>query len=216
MAPEPAYESDALRIFKLGPLGPYANNAWILVDKATSQSALIDAVPEIDQVLAATEGTDLRLVLFTHSHPDHIDSFDALREKTDAPFHMHPDEPWADQSRIDVHLGGGETVTLGETEFQVIYTPGHTPGGLCYYHAPFCVVGDSLFPGGPGHSRSNANLQTLIGSITTQLHPLPEETVILPGHGDETTIGASKTEYAAFAARDHDADLHGDVLWERD
>ena len=216
MAPEPAYESDALRIFKLGPLGPYANNAWILVDTATSQSALIDAVPEIDQVLAATEGTDLRLVLFTHSHPDHIDSFDALREKTDAPFHMHPDEPWADQSRIDVHLSGGETVTLGETEFQVIYTPGHTPGGLCYYHAPFCVVGDSLFPGGPGHSRSNANLQTLIGSITTQLHPLPEETVILPGHGDETTIGASKAEYAAFAARDHKADLHGDVLWERD
>ena len=216
MAPEPAYESDALRIFKLGPLGPYANNAWILVDKATSQSALIDAVPEIDQVLAATEGTDLRLVLFTHSHPDHIDSFDALREKTDAAFHMHPDEPWADQSRIDVHLSGGETVTLGETEFQVIYTPGHTPGGLCYYHAPFCVVGDSLFPGGPGHSRSNVNLQTLIGSITTQLHPLPEETVILPGHGDETTIGASKVEYAAFAARDHDADLHGDVLWERD
>lgn len=213
----PAYETDDLRIVKLGPLGPYANNAWVLIDQATNRSAIIDAVPEIDQVLAAAEGTEVSLVLFTHSHPDHIDSFDALRDRfPDVPFHMHPDEPWGDHARIDVHLRGGETVELGQTRFDVIHTPGHTPGGLCYYHAPFCVVGDTLFPGGPGHSRSNANLQTLIQSITTELYRLPDATTILPGHGDDTTIGASKAEYEAFAARDHDPDLHGDVLWERD
>ncbi len=214
--PAGTYESDDLKIIKLGPLGPYANNAWILVDKATNKSAVVDAVPEIDQVLAAAEGTEISMVLFTHSHPDHIDSFDAMRERVSGPFYMHPDEPWADQSRIDVHLRGGETVELGETSFDVIFTPGHTPGGLCFYHAPFCVVGDTVFPGGPGHSRSNENLQTLIASITSQLHPLPGETTILPGHGDEATIAACVAEYAPFAARDHEPDLHGDVLWERD
>ena len=89
-------ESDTLRILKLGPLGPWSNNAFVLIDRATNQSAIIDAVPEIDQVLAATQGTTLRMVLFTHSHPDHIASFDELRTAVDVPFYMHPDEPWAD------------------------------------------------------------------------------------------------------------------------
>ncbi len=213
--PTTTYESDDLRILKLGPLGPYANNAWILIDKATNKSAIIDAVPEDGQVREAVAGTEISMVLFTHSHPDHIDSFDAWREH-DVPFYMHADEPWADHSRIDTHLTGGETIELGDTSFEVLFTPGHTPGGLCYYHAPFCVVGDTLFPGGPGNSRSNENLQTLIGSIITSLHSLPGETTILAGHGEETTIDASKAEYAAFTARDHDPDLHGDVLWERD
>ncbi len=214
-APAPVYESDDLRVLKLTALGPYSNNAFILVDKASNQSAIIDAVPQMDQILAAAAGTEISMVLFTHSHPDHIDSFDALREKITGPFHMHPDEPWADHSRIDVALQGGESIQLGETTLEVIHTPGHTPGGLCYYHAPYCVVGDTLFPGGPGHSTSNENLQTLIGSITERLHTLPADTIILNGHGDETTIGASREEYARFATKEHDADLHGDVLWEQ-
>ena len=77
------------------------------------------------------------------------------------------------------------------------------------------MVGDTLFPGGPGHSTSNENLQTLIGSITERLHSLPEDTIILNGHGDETSIGTSREEYARFATQEHDADLHGDVLWEQ-
>ena len=210
------WESDTLRIIKLGPLGPYANNAFVLVDKASNRSALIDAVPEVDQILDAAAGTRLSMVLFTHSHPDHIASFDPLRERLDVPFYMHADEPWADHTRIDVHLAGGETVALGDTVFQVIHTPGHTPGGLCFYHAPICIVGDTLFPGGPGHTRSNENLQTLIGSITERLYTLPDATIAFNGHGENTTIGASKAEYSEFAQGAHRSDLHGDVLWARD
>ena len=209
-------ESERLRVFKLGPLGPIANNGYVVVDKASNESAIVDAVPEIERVLEFAEGTTVRLVLFTHSHHDHIDSFDQLKGLVDAPFHMHPEEPWADQSKIDVHLTGGETIRLGETTFQVLHTPGHTPGALCYYDPPFCFVGDTLFPGGPGHSTSAENLETMIGSITTSLHALPEETTIFPGHGDDTTIGASKAEYEEFAGRTHAPDLHGDVLWARD
>lgn len=210
------FESDALKVFKLGSLGPYANNGFVLVDKASNESAIIDAVPEIDRVIEAAAGTEVRLVLFTHSHLDHVWSFDELKAAVSAPFHMHPDEPNADHARIDVHLRGGETIGLGRTRIGVIHTPGHTPGGLCYYAAPLCVVGDTLFPGGPGRSDNAAALQTLIESIRERLHVLPDETLLVNGHGDDCTIAQSKAEYADFAARTHEPSLHGDVLWARD
>ena len=209
-------QSDTLIVRKLGPFGPISNNAFILIDKATNQSAIIDAVPEPELVLAGAAGTDVAMVLFTHSHHDHIDSFDAIEAALDVPFYMHPDEPWADHSRIQTHLQGGEAITLGNTTLTAIHTPGHTPGSLCYYAAPFLIVGDTLFPGGPGHSTSNENLQTMVQSITQRIYALPDDTLMFNGHGDDCTIGQSKAEQAAFAAREHDVDLHGDVLWARD
>ncbi len=210
------FETDRLRVLKRGPLGPYANNGFVLVDRATNQSALIDAPEGLDAVLEAALGTHIRLVLFTHSHPDHIAELARARASTGAPAHLHPDEPWADHAQVDVHLQGGETLTLGSLQIQVLPTPGHTPGSLCYYIPPVLFSGDTLFPGGPGRTSTADALRTEIASITAQLYPLPEETRVFPGHGDDTTIGASRQEYAAFAARAHDPDLHGDVLWARD
>jgi glyoxylase-like metal-dependent hydrolase (beta-lactamase superfamily II) len=69
------------------------------------------------------------------------------------------------------------------------------------------------FPGGPGHSRSHEALQQEIASITSRLYGLPDATLVLPGHGDGTTIGASKAEYEVYASKEHAPDLHGDVLW---
>ena len=74
--------------------------------------------------------------------------------------------------------------------------------------------GDTLFPGGPGHSNSPEELQQNIVSITGRLYTLPDDTLVLPGHGDNTTIEGSRKEYAVFASRSHPRDLHGDVLWE--
>ena len=95
-------------------------------------------------------------------------------------------------------------------------SPSHTPGSTTYVCGRHAFVGDTLFPGGPGNSRTNANLLEEIASITTHLYALADETTIYPGHGATTTIGASKAEYAAFARRSHAADLCGDVLWGRD
>ena len=217
IAVPPAHaESDTLIVRKLGPFGPISNNAFILIDRATNQSAILDAVAEPQQVLAGAAGTTVAMVLFTHSHHDHIDSFDALARDLDVPFYMHAEEPWADHDRIQVHLKGGETISLGNTTITAIHTPGHTPGSTCYYAAPFLIVGDTLFPGGPGHSTSNENLQTLVSSITEQIHALPDDTLTFNGHGDDCTIAQSQTEYAEFAQRAHTPDLHGDVLWARD
>jgi glyoxylase-like metal-dependent hydrolase (beta-lactamase superfamily II) len=101
---------------------------------------------------------------------------------------------------------------------RVLHTPGHTPGSICLL-APasghnVLISGDTLFPGGPGRSDSNAALNEMIASIASRLLPLPENTVVMPGHGDDTTIAASKREYEVFASKEHPADLRGDVLWE--
>lgn len=102
---------------------------------------------------------------------------------------------------------------MGQIPFRVLSVPGHTPGSTTFVHGRHAFVGDTLFPGGPGRSASPEALRQEIESITTHLYALPDDTVIYPGHGARTTIGESKREYAEFAAREHDPNLHGDVLW---
>ena len=116
--------------------------------------------------------------------------------------------------RIDVPLADGLELTVGNVPVRAIHTPGHTPGSVCFLVGRYLIAGDTLFPGGPGHSDTPEDLQQMIRSIVQRLYVLPNETLVLPGHGDGTTIGASRREYAAFAAHPHPPDLCGDVLWE--
>ena len=116
--------------------------------------------------------------------------------------------------RIDRPLADGEEIPVGGLKVRTIHTPGHTPGSTCFLAGPFLISGDTLFHGGPGHSDRPLDLQEMIGSIIQRLFVLPDDTLVLPGHGDDSTIGRSKREYAVFASRPHPADLCGDVLWE--
>jgi glyoxylase-like metal-dependent hydrolase (beta-lactamase superfamily II) len=118
-----------------------------------------------------------------------------------------------DVTRGVLGLSDGAEVRVGHTTIQVIHTPGHTPGSICLLVGRALLTGDTLFPGGPGHSRTPEALQQEIESITSRLFGLPDETLVLPGHGGGTTIGASKAEYEVFASKAHGGDLHGDVLW---
>ena len=198
------HESEQLRIYKLGPFGAASNNALFLVDKATGDAAIIDAVANHQAVLAGVEaaGATPKMVLFTHSHPDHLESFDALRELLPVPFYMHPDDVKADADHawldtdleVDVHVDGGDDILLGETELRVLHTPGHTAGSICFYAAPFCVVGDTLFPGGPGFTTSDDNLRAVIRSILEHLYALPGDTLTFNGHGEDTLIRDSLDE----------------------
>jgi glyoxylase-like metal-dependent hydrolase (beta-lactamase superfamily II) len=116
--------------------------------------------------------------------------------------------------KIDRPLADGDRLAVGGLSLEVIHTPGHTPGSCCFLVGGYLIAGDTLFPGGPGHSNSPEELQENIASITERLYTLPGETFVLPGHGDNTTIERSREEYAVFASRPHAPDLHGDVLWE--
>ena len=117
-----------------------------------------------------------------------------------------PDEP-------DFYLTDQQEIQFGKHKLTALFTPGHTPGATCFFVGTHLFSGDTLFPGGPGHSRTNKDLKQEIGSIVTKLYTLPEETIVWPGHGENTTIGVSKAEYSIFKNKEHDENLHGDVLW---
>ena len=211
--------------------GPFENNAFVLVDQNTGDAAIIDAVAQNELVMAGVEasGATPKMVLFTHSHPDHIKSYHELRERLgpNVPFYMHTSDTVADEQHpwlesdleIDIHLEGGELVLLGDTSLEVLHTPGHTTGSVSYYIAdadnPYCVVGDTLFPGGPGNTRGMPQVTQEVRSIVTKLYGLPEHTVTFNGHGDDTTIGASIDEFVQGAmahtiVRDESS---GDTAW---
>jgi hydroxyacylglutathione hydrolase len=203
-----------VRIVKVGSLGPFENNAYVIIDRESNESIIVDAPFEGEKVLKAARRTKVKAIVLTHRHPDHAVSIDLLKERTDAPLYCHEAdrEPHAD--KVDGTLDDGQELTVGRTRVRVIHTPGHTPGSICLLVGRHLIAGDTLFPGGPGHTDKPEDLEQEIRSILDRLYPLPDDTRVYTGHGDDTTIGRSKKEYAVFASREHPADLCGDVLWE--
>ena len=207
-----------LDVVKVGPLGPYANNAYIIVDVATKQSIFVDAPIDSAKAIARAEGTDVQMIAMTHRHADHWANIDLVKEKLAAPVWCHDEDRAPYKEKVFDTLADGSEVSLGDSKVRVLHTPGHTAGSICLFFqtsaGPVLLSGDTLFPGGPGRSDNPAALRQMVQSIESRLLVLPEETRVLPGHGDDGTIAASKREYAAFAAKQHPADLCGDVTWD--
>ena len=197
-----------------GPAG-FGNNIYVVVDRSTGESAFVDAPDELAKSIEAAEAAGVRpsKILLTHSHGDHTASIDALKQRYGCKVYGDAREPWLKDGQLDEPVAHGDVVAVGKLAFRVLSVPGHTPGSTTFVWGKHAFVGDTLFPGGPGHSRSNDLLKQEIASITSQLFALPDATAIYPGHGARSTIGASKAEYAVFASRPHADDLHGDVLW---
>jgi hydroxyacylglutathione hydrolase len=208
------HDEGTFRLIKVGPLGPFDNNAYVIVDPAAGEAAIVDMPAEGEKVLEATIDLRVAKILLTHTHPDHWFSYDLLKQATGAPVYCHPAEVQMPLERIDIPLADGQELTVGDVAVRVIHTPGHTPGSVCFLVGRYLISGDTLFPGGPGHSDTPEDLQQSIRSIVQRLYVLPDETLVLPGHGGDTTLGASRREYAAFASCAHPPDLCGDVLWE--
>ena len=202
-----------LRIFSM-EVGSWGNNCYVVVDPLRNAAAIIDAAADAAQILDAVAGLDVLYILTTHGHSDH---WGALEEVSTALPNAIVAATPGDAGDLPVSptllLDDGDTLQIGTTPLRVIATPGHTPGSACYITGQHLFTGDTLFPGGPGHSRSPENLREEITSITTKLYVRPDETIVYPGHGAGTTIGESKAEYAVFAAKPHADDLYGDVLW---
>jgi glyoxylase-like metal-dependent hydrolase (beta-lactamase superfamily II) len=202
------------QILKVAGLGPYNNNGYILADPKTLEAYIIDAPKEIDKVLDIAQEFHVKGVLITHSHHDHIAGYTDLKRATDLPIGVHP----ADQSQLPESpsflLEHNNTLYIGRNQIRMIHTPGHTPGGICLLIGDCLISGDTLFPGGPGYTRDASSFRQLKMNITTYLLPLPLGVIVLPGHGDNTTIGHSRTEYSVFSSKPHPDDLHGEIQWE--
>jgi glyoxylase-like metal-dependent hydrolase (beta-lactamase superfamily II) len=209
-----SFEDGDVRILKVGPMGPYGNNAYLIRDRARGESVLVDMPLEERTLLdaLAAEGR-VRTIVATHWHPDHWMTYDAVRAATGAPVLVGAKEINIPPERIDGRLEHGDTVPVGGTAVEVLHTPGHTPGSISLRIGRAVISGDTLFNGGPGKTFASGDLETLVRSIVDHLHPLPDDTVVLPGHGDSTTIAESKRQYAEYVRHPHRPGYYGDVEW---
>lgn len=201
------------QLFKVPGMGPYDNNGYVLADPRTKEAYIVDAPAQIERLLDEARDFRVKGVIVTHTHPDHVAGYADLKRLSDLLVAVHADDEPRLPGKPELRLAHGDELTIGTTRIRVIHTPGHTPGGLCLYVDGTLVSGDTLFPGGPGRTNSAGDFGQLVASITTHLYALPDGTLVLPGHGSDTTIANSKSEYAIFAAKQHAADLHDHVSW---
>ena len=200
----------SLETFTVGPL---MENCYLLADPNTNKAVLIDPGDEAPRLLAALEQASLTLeaIWLTHAHFDHVGAVADLLDKLTVPVYLHPADqtlyenaaqaaqrwgiPLRQPTTPTRALEDGDTLKLGDTEVQCLFTPGHAPGHISFYlpSEGYVLAGDALFKGSIG--RTDLPLgdhAQLLESIETKLLPLPDNTVVYPGHGPETTIGAEK------------------------
>ncbi len=205
-------KDDNIEIERLD-LRSWGTNAYIIVCLQTGNSVLIDAPADAGTIMKKLQGTNPKYILLTHSHFDHIGALSELRSKLKVPLAAHAADSTRLPSPPEMLLNDGDVVSFGKVKLEVLHTPGHTSGSLCFKIDKYLISGDTIFPGGPGKTRSPVDLRQIINSITDKILVLPDDTEIYPGHGDSTILKKERDEFAIFSSRSHDPNLCGDVLW---
>ena len=200
-------------IHEMLPVGMLACNCSVFGDEGSREAIVVDPGDDIELVLDVVRkhGLSVKAIVITHAHIDHIGGADKLKQATGAPVYMNTNDrelqkmmevqaawlgmPTPDPVAIDVAAKEGDRLVIGATEFHVLHTPGHTQGSISLWipSENKVVAGDTLFresigrtdlPGGDGRQ--------ILRSIHDKLLPLPDETMVIPGHGETTTIGREK------------------------
>jgi len=190
-------------IVKMVEVGGFGCNCYVVGSEKTKDGMIIDPGGDAPAILQTVKslGLKTKLIVVTHTHPDHIGAVSQVKQATGAPvamvasdgrgmrgsnFGFPPPTP-------DMALKGGETLEIGELKFAVLFTPGHHPGEICLYGHGVAFVGDVLFQGSIGrYDFPNADFDALMDSLKTKLMVLPDETIVCPGHGPTTSIGQER------------------------
>ncbi len=196
-------------IFKTLIVGPYATNCYIVGSDKSRKAIVIDPGDQENQILSMLQKLrlELSLIVITHSHFDHTGAVKAVKEATGAQMAIHEDGAGGigglmagllagstqKSMKADIILRDGDTIDIDDLHFKVIHTPGHSPDGISLYGHGIVFTGDALFNMGIGRTDfPGGNHARLIESIRNRLFCLPEDTLVFPGHGPESSIGYEK------------------------
>lgn len=192
-------------------VGPLEVNCYILGCEDTKEAAIIDPGDNADEIISniEKEGLNPKFIINTHAHFDHIGGVKEIQDHFKIDFILHEGDLFLVENaseqatafglkpiskpEVNKNVTNGEKVILGNKFITVIHTPGHSPGGVCYYSGNNVFVGDTLFAGSIGRTDlPGGSYDTLINSIKENLFPLGDSTIVYPGHGPSTTIGNEK------------------------
>jgi glyoxylase-like metal-dependent hydrolase (beta-lactamase superfamily II) len=196
------YEDTAVEIHKV-VVGPLDNNVFVVRCKQSGDAVLLDAANEHERLLELCQTLNVRKVLETHGHWDHIQAVPAVR---DAGYEVGiTAEDAAMLPSYDFVLEDDSVIEIGRVRLRTIATPGHTPGSMCFLveGSPVLLSGDTLFPGGPGATKfPGSSFESIIKAIDERLFSkLDPGTIVMPGHGDDTTIGTERPHLQEWVDR---------------
>ena len=175
-------------------VGSFENNCYVLICPRTQEGMIIDPAAQGEKILRAVQGARVKYILITHGHMDHIGALEEVQERTRAAVGIHEEDARALRRNPDFFLQDGQNLTVGSLSLKVLHTPGHSPGGVCFLTGKILFSGDTIFPNGPGNTAiPRSDYQEILRSIHSKIFVLPDDTIIYPGHGLETTVGREKS-----------------------
>lgn len=194
-------------------VGPLQCNCSVVGDESSRQAMVIDPGDDISEIMAIVEkhGLTVKQIVITHAHIDHVGGAMKLKKLTGAPILLNQNDEtllkmlsiqatWIgvappENVVVDQHIGDADTLRAGSLEASVIHTPGHTEGSVCLYFPAEgkLIAGDTLFAGSIGRTDlPGGDTRKILTSLHTRVLALPDETIVIPGHGELTTIGEER------------------------
>jgi glyoxylase-like metal-dependent hydrolase (beta-lactamase superfamily II) len=184
-------ETDRVRVRKL-TVGPYENNVYVVACASTGRGVIVDAAAEADKIVSQCRDVNIDAIVTTHGHFDHVGAARDVADQLGVPFRLNEADAEIAGMTIDEPLMPGE-LAVGDVRLDLRHTPGHTPGSTCLVFEGIVLSGDTLFPGGPGATRfPYSSFDDIMTSLERELFTLANETIVMPGHGLDTTIGSER------------------------
>jgi len=203
---------DSVLIYRLES-DPFGTNAYLVICPLSAEGLLIDAPGNAEAILEKLSGINVSWIIITHGHADHTLVLEEIKEKLKSPLAVHREDKDLLPLKADRLLEEGDTIQCGRQSITILHTPGHTRGSICLKIGKYLLSGDTIFPNGPGKTASANDFKTICKSIEAKILPLADDTVILPGHGEPTTVGKERKLITDFKSKNRDQARCGDVTW---